>query len=46
LTKEEFVKRAVEGLAQPLSYFGEDVRQNKEGCLTQEEVLEKGINIF
>ena len=42
LKKEEFVQKAVEGLPQPLSYFGEDVRQNKEGCLSQEEIMEKG----
>ncbi len=40
------MKLAVEGLPQPLSYFGEDVRQNKEGCLSQEDILEKGINNY
>jgi len=46
LKKEEFLTRAVEGLNQPLSYFGEDVRQNMEGCLSQEEIMEKGINSY
>lgn len=42
MTKEEFVKEVTEGLLPPPLYFPENVRLNKEGYESIDEVLHKG----
>ncbi|MGK7390097.1 MAG: MBL fold metallo-hydrolase [Candidatus Cyclobacteriaceae bacterium M2_1C_046] len=42
MTKEEFVKEVTEGLAPPPQYFPVNVKMNKEGYDSIEEVIKKG----
>ena len=43
MTKEEFVKEVLHGLTTPPGYFPENVRLNKEGAASMEEVLASGM---
>ena len=42
MTKEEFIKEVTDGLAPPPAYFPLNVKMNKEGYASIDEVLEKG----
>jgi hydroxyacylglutathione hydrolase len=42
MTREEFVKEVTDGLLPPPAYFGMNVRMNKEGYDSFEEVLQRG----
>ncbi len=44
MTKEEFVKEVTDGLLPPPAYFPLNVKLNKEGCESFDEVLRKGEN--
>lgn len=42
MTKEEFIKEVTDGILPPPRYFAENVRMNKEGAKSLEDVMEKG----
>src|SRR5690606_1837943 len=42
ISKEQFIKEVTEGLAPPPTYFPENVRLNKEGYESIEQVLKRG----
>jgi hydroxyacylglutathione hydrolase len=42
MTKDEFIKEVTDGLTPPPSYFGMNVRMNKQGYESFESVLERG----
>lgn len=42
MTKEEFVKEVTDGLAPPPQYFPQNVKMNKEGVESFDDVLERG----
>lgn len=42
MTKEEFVKEVTDGLTPPPQYFPINVRMNKEGCNSIDDILRKG----
>jgi glyoxylase-like metal-dependent hydrolase (beta-lactamase superfamily II)/rhodanese-related sulfurtransferase len=42
MTREEFIKEVTEGLLPPPSYFPENVRMNREGYESIDDVLSKG----
>ncbi len=43
MTREEFVKEVTDGLLPPPGYFPENVKMNKEGYESIDNVLEKGL---
>ncbi len=43
MTRQEFVREVTDGLAPPPSYFSENVRLNKEGYESFEEVMDRGL---
>lgn len=43
MSKEEFIKEVTEGLLPPPQYFPENVRMNKEGYESLDNVLKKGM---
>ncbi len=43
MTKEEFIQEVTEGLLPPPAYFPENVRMNKEGYESIDEVLKQGL---
>ena len=45
MTRDEFIMEVLEGLVPPLAYFGFNVKMNKEGYTSIEEVIEKGGNM-
>ncbi|MDP5140264.1 MAG: MBL fold metallo-hydrolase, partial [Spirosomaceae bacterium] len=42
MTKEEFIKEVTDGLAPPPQYFPQNVKMNKEGVESFDDVLERG----
>ena len=44
MTKEEFIKEVTDGLLPPPSYFPLNVKMNKEGYESIDQVLEKGMH--
>ncbi|TLU98829.1 MBL fold metallo-hydrolase [Dyadobacter luticola] len=42
MTKEEFVKEVTEGLTEPPQYFPENVKMNRDGYESIDDVLERG----
>ena len=42
MTRDEFIMEVLEGLVPPLEYFGFNVKMNKEGYTSIEEVIENG----
>ena len=45
MTRDEFIMEVLEGLVPPLAYFAFNVKMNKEGYTSIEEVIEKGGNM-
>ena len=43
MTRQEFVREVTDGLAPPPGYFSENVRLNKEGYESFEEVMDRGL---
>src|SRR5690606_24489511 len=43
MTKDEFIKEVTEGLLPPPGYFPLNVKMNKEGADSIDEVLERGL---
>jgi len=43
MTKEEFVKEVTDGLLPPPAYFPENVKMNKEGYASIDDVLDQGL---
>ena len=46
MTRDEFIMEVLEGLVPPLAYFGFNVKMNKEGYTSIEEVIENGGNML
>jgi len=46
MTKEEFIKEVTDGLEAPPAYFPTNVKMNKEGYESIDDVLEKGTRAF
>jgi hydroxyacylglutathione hydrolase len=46
MTRDEFIMEVLEGLVPPLEYFGFNVKMNKEGYTSIEEVIENGGNML
>jgi hydroxyacylglutathione hydrolase len=46
MTKEEFVKEVTAGLPEPPQYFPENVKMNREGYESFDDVLERGAQPF
>lgn len=46
MTKEEFIKEVTNGLLPPPAYFPENVKMNKEGYTSIDQVLDKGLTQF
>lgn len=43
MTREEFIKEVTDGLLAPPQYFSENVKMNREGYDSIDEVLERGV---
>ena len=46
MTRDEFIMEVLEGLVPPLAYFAFNVKMNKEGYTSIEEVIENGGNML
>jgi rhodanese-related sulfurtransferase len=46
MTREEFIKEVTQGLLPPPAYFPENVKMNKEGYKSMDQVLNKGLTKF